>query len=69
MDITRRNFTSLAAAAAAVGVAGRASAAGKRKHVLVSYTWSINNIGDMGIHTGLLTLFKDKMPDVLIYII
>ena len=64
MDITRRNFTSLAAAAAAVGVAGRASAAGKRKHVLVSYTWSINNIGDMGIHTGLLTLFKDKMPDV-----
>ena len=64
MDITRRNFTSLAAAAAAVGVAGRASAAGKRKHVLVSYTWSINNIGDMGIHTGLLTLFKDKMPEV-----
>ena len=35
-----------------------------QKHLLVSYTWSISNIGDMGIHTGLLTLFREKMPEV-----
>ena len=61
MNLTRKHFMGLAAAAGAVRPA---LAAGKGKHVLVSYTWSINNIGDMGIHTGLLTLFKDKMPEV-----
>ena len=30
-----------------------------QKHLLVSYTWSIANIGDMGIHSGLLTLFRE----------
>ena len=58
MDTTRRGFMGSAAAFAAVGAtAGDAGAKGK--HVLVSYTWSIDNIGDMGIHTGLLTLFRD----------
>ncbi len=38
------------------------SAKTHQKHLLVSYTWSISNIGDMGIHTGLLTLFREKMP-------
>ena len=63
MDTTRRGFMGSAAAFAAVGAtAGDAGAKGK--HVLVSYTWSIDNIGDMGIHTGLLTLFREKMPEV-----
>ena len=35
-----------------------------QKHLLVSYTWSIANIGDMGIHTVLLTLFREKMPEM-----
>ena len=61
MNMTRKHFMGLAAATGAIKPA---LASGKGKHVLVSYTWSINNIGDMGIHTGLLTLFKDKMPEV-----
>lgn len=35
-----------------------------KKHLLVSYAWSINNIGDMGIQGGLFTLLKEKFPDL-----
>ena len=33
-----------------------------RKHLLVTYAWSINNIGDMGIQAGLMTLLREKCP-------
>lgn len=41
-----------------------ASVACAERHVLVSYTWSNRNIGDIGIHMGLLTLLRDQLPDV-----
>jgi len=34
------------------------------KHLLVTYAWSINNIGDMGIQAGLMTLLKQVCPQV-----
>lgn len=34
------------------------------KHLLVTYAWSINNIGDMGIQAGLMTLLKEVCPEV-----
>lgn len=33
-----------------------------KKHLLVTYAWSINNIGDMGIQAGLMTLLREKCP-------
>ena len=33
-----------------------------KKHLLVTYTWSINNIGDMGIQAGLMTLLRKRCP-------
>lgn len=40
-----------------------------KKHLLVSYAWSINNIGDMGIQGGLFTLLKEKSPDLAVKLI
>ncbi|MGI6355259.1 MAG: polysaccharide pyruvyl transferase family protein [Lentisphaerae bacterium] len=34
------------------------------KHLLVTYAWSINNIGDMGIQAGLMTLLRQICPEV-----
>lgn len=31
--------------------------------ILLTYSWSVNNIGDMGITVGLLNLLRDNMPD------
>ncbi|HHW09747.1 MAG TPA: polysaccharide pyruvyl transferase family protein [Firmicutes bacterium] len=32
------------------------------KHLLIAFSWSISNIGDIGITPGLLTLIKEKNP-------
>ena len=40
-----------------------------KKHLLVSYAWSINNIGDMGIQGGLFTLLKEQSPDLAVKLI
>ena len=40
-----------------------------KKHLLVSYAWSINNIGDMGIPGGLFTLLTEKSPDLAVKLI
>ena len=40
-----------------------------KKHLLVSYAWSINNIGDMGIQGGLFTLLKELSPDLAVKLI
>ena len=40
-----------------------------KKHLLVSYAWSINNIGDMGIQGGLFTLLKELAPDLKVKLI
>jgi polysaccharide pyruvyl transferase WcaK-like protein len=35
-----------------------------RKHLLIAYSWSTNNIGDIGITPGLLTLIKKADPEM-----
>lgn len=40
-----------------------------KKHLLVSYAWSINNIGDMGIQGGLFTLLKERSPELAVKLI
>lgn len=35
-----------------------------RKHLLVTYAWSINNIGDMGIQAGLFSLWRHQHPGI-----
>ncbi len=39
------------------------------KHLLVTYAWSINNIGDMGIQAGLMTLLQQICPEVAVKLI
>jgi len=39
------------------------------KHLLVAYSWSINNIGDIGITPGLLSLIKKAEPNLDIVVI
>ena len=34
------------------------------KHLLITYAWSVNNIGDMGITPGLLNLLAETKPDL-----
>lgn len=34
------------------------------KHLLIAYSWSMNNIGDIGITPGLLSLIKKAAPDM-----
>lgn len=40
-----------------------------RKHLLVTYAWSINNIGDMGIQAGLFTLWHQQHPGIPIKLV
>lgn len=40
-----------------------------RKHLLVTYAWSINNIGDMGIQAGLFTLLHRQHPGLPVKLI
>jgi polysaccharide pyruvyl transferase WcaK-like protein len=34
------------------------------KHLLITYSWSVNNIGDIGITPGLLNLINEEKPDL-----
>ena len=40
-----------------------------KKHLLVTYAWSINNIGDMGIQGGLFTLLRKQAPGLPVKLI
>ena len=40
-----------------------------RRHLLVTYAWSINNIGDMGIQAGLFTLLRQQHPGLPVKLI
>jgi len=35
-----------------------------KKHLLVTYSWSVNNIGDIGITPGLLNMVTKQKPDL-----
>jgi polysaccharide pyruvyl transferase WcaK-like protein len=35
-----------------------------QKHLLVTYSWSVNNIGDIGITPGLLNMISKEKPDL-----
>ena len=34
------------------------------KHLLITYSWSVNNIGDIGITPGLLSMIKQEKPEL-----
>ncbi len=39
------------------------------KHLLLTYAWSINNIGDMGIQAGMMELLKKQCPGLPVKLI
>lgn len=61
MNLTRRTFL---AGTAAWAVAGSASAAPRRKRVLLRSSWQTVNIGDIAHTPGMLRLLEEHLPEV-----